>query len=209
MEELANSRKGFIDIYSYHGGLRAWVFVGWLSRSLMSETAAQLNAVFSSSTLSGSGILSFFERPDLGEVGIGVVILVPGESKRGALRACSIEVDGGEIQLSLKTNVDRFSTEQIQSYILELYSGPQRALDVSSIYPLVEEFAALESSIPDEAAAKGGKATPGSAEAATAGGVAASSQVSQRHRRAISMPFSGPQAAHSWCWVGLTTWLAD
>lgn len=87
---------GLVDYYGHHSGSGAWFFVGWMEARHVPrdrQAAIEVRVEFESGELTGSGTITYFHRPDLGERGSGVVLHFPS-SGRGMGRLAWVEVVG-------------------------------------------------------------------------------------------------------------------
>ena len=70
------SLDGLIEVYGRHEAADCWVFVGWMSRAWSAIDDPQVTAVFQRGNSAAEGRLAFYERGDLGALGVGFVLVV-------------------------------------------------------------------------------------------------------------------------------------
>jgi GT2 family glycosyltransferase len=98
--------NGHVDVFGHNPSANCWLFVGWASRQWTTDEIAEITAEFSDRTETSRAVVGFYDRPGLGDDGVGIVICLPGKArkKRGARaqlislgaesRYCTLRLDG-------------------------------------------------------------------------------------------------------------------
>ena len=108
-DEVSASEHGHIDVYGHLQESAGWWLVGWLPRPFIAEAALALPAQLDTTqgVLDTTAVLTFYERPDLDQSRVGVVVYVPGGRRVGAaLQRLRVLIDGATygMQTTLSTS---------------------------------------------------------------------------------------------------------
>jgi GT2 family glycosyltransferase len=94
------SVHGFAELYGYLDSASLWLVCGWVAHDQLS--AAPIDAIleFDAGSVTGPTRVAFYERPDLGEQGAGMVVAVSaGAGDPGKLLGVELRQDGAGLTL--------------------------------------------------------------------------------------------------------------
>lgn len=116
---------GCIDSFGYHEGAAGWVFFGWVSNALIEPREAfQVTAEFSNGIVSGSAVVSFYNRSDIGSGNVGLAIFILGENYRNsALKSLYIISGDMSCNFVVAELVNRHSFEKIADDLHDLLAA--------------------------------------------------------------------------------------
>jgi GT2 family glycosyltransferase len=73
----ADSYRGHIDLYGFNEAASGAVFCGWVSHRLAEEIGpGEFILRFGATEVSGTGVVTFYHREQLGDLGVGIVLFV-------------------------------------------------------------------------------------------------------------------------------------
>jgi GT2 family glycosyltransferase len=92
----AESYRGHIDLYGFNEPASGVVFCGWVSHRLAEEMGpGEFILRFATTEVSGTGVVTFYPREQLGDLGVGVVLFV-WLKERPVGRLVSVTVAAGK-----------------------------------------------------------------------------------------------------------------
>jgi hypothetical protein len=115
--------EGHVDFYGSHAGAAGWFFSGWSIAWRGKRSPARVTARFQFRDLGGDGnhLATFFEREDLGNSGIGFVLLIPDTTKIiGQFIGLSIRSGGTTIEIAPTPSPPRLVEAELTSKLLSL-----------------------------------------------------------------------------------------
>ncbi|MGQ4275122.1 glycosyltransferase [Terrihabitans sp. B22-R8] len=98
--------SGYIDFFGYSPGLGGWIFGGWIRSGLASDGDFNHGiAIFSGVNHSGPIVLHTYQRPDVVDFGVGILVFFAGEKAPGSLQRLIVQ--------SVRTGVMKASDEAV------------------------------------------------------------------------------------------------
>jgi GT2 family glycosyltransferase len=115
--------EAYVDRYGYYSSSGGWFVNGWVSNDWIRNVndVVEASAYFEDGQCSGVAVLNFFDRPDLGDKGLGVVLYLP--STEDALgRLLTLTLVAGEAVVSMRPaqTIERIPAETLAGRFLDL-----------------------------------------------------------------------------------------
>ena len=80
--QLSKNFEGFVEFYGRHDAAESLIVGGWASRYWTSLRKNMVTAVFERGHVSAPVNIAFYERDDLGDLGIGFLLVLPASRRR-------------------------------------------------------------------------------------------------------------------------------
>lgn len=107
---------GYVDFFGYCSAAGGWLFSGWVPRPMSTEQPdpVEFVAQYDLSQTSGKAILAFYQRHDLDQRSIGVVVFVRGSSRvAGNLQHSVFMLNGIKYQLQAGHQTQRLEDKEV------------------------------------------------------------------------------------------------